>query len=85
MEHRPIPQIKKPCNGKSDEDYFKLKYFIDPTYSTSDPYVFNMSLFVHGDPEEFILFICYFNMTLAETGTLEMETKIQYLHMLVRR
>ena len=32
--------------------------------STSDPYEFNMSLFDHGEPEEFLLFIRNFNITL---------------------
>ena len=43
-----------------------------------------MSLFGHGKSQEFLLFICNFNMTLAATGTLEMDAKIQYIHKLVR-
>ena len=43
-----------------------------------------MYLFDHGDPEEFLLFVCNFNMTLVATGTLEMGAKIQYLRTLVR-
>ena len=43
-----------------------------------------MSLFDHGDPEEFLLFIKNFNMTLAATGTLDMDAKIHYLYTLVR-
>ena len=42
-----------------------------------------MSLFDHGEPEEFLLFIYNFNMTLIETGPLEMDAKIQYLCTLV--
>ena len=42
-----------------------------------------MDLFDHGDPEEFLLIIRTFNMTLAETRTLDMDAKIQYLHTLV--
>ena len=42
-----------------------------------------MSLFEHGEPEEFLLFICNFNMTLAATGKLEMDVKVQYIHTLV--
>ena len=68
------------CNGKSDQYYVKLKFHIYPKSSTSDLYEFKMSFFGHGDPEEFILFICNFSMTLAETGTLDMDTNIQYLH-----
>ena len=43
-----------------------------------------MSLFDLGEPEEFLLFIQNFNMTLAATGTPEMDAGIQYLIMLVR-
>ena len=49
----------------------------------SDLYDFNMSFFDHGEPEEFLLFIHNFNMTFAEKGTLEMNTEIQYIHLLV--
>ena len=45
-------------------------------------YEFNMSLFDHGDMEEFLLFIRNFNMTLAATGTLEMGANIHYLRTL---
>ena len=55
----------------------------DPTPSTSDLYDFKTSLFYHGDPEEFLLFIRNFNMTNAGTGMLEMDVKIQYLSTLV--
>ena len=61
----------------------KLKFCIDPTSSMSDPYEFKMFLFDYGDLEEFILFICNFNMTLVATGKLYMDAKIQYLRKLV--
>ena len=44
-----------------------------------DFYDFRMSLFDHGEREEFILFVRKFRMTLAGTGTLETESKVQYL------
>ena len=47
-------------------------------------YEFNMSLFDHGNPEKFLLFIRNFNMTLTTTRTLEMYATIQHLRMLVR-
>ena len=53
-------------------------------YSTLDLYDFKMSLFDHDKPEGFLLFIRNFSMTLAETGTLKMDTNIQYLRTLVR-
>ena len=65
--------------GRSDGDYIKLKLRRDPTSSTSDLYEFRMSLFDHGKPEEFLLFVRNFQTTLAATGTLETEAKVQYL------
>ena len=43
-----------------------------------------MSLFDNGDPEDFLLFIRNFNMTLAASGSLEAGAKYQYLCILVR-
>ena len=42
-----------------------------------------MSLFDHGDPEEFILFVQNFQITLAATGTPDTEEKFQYLRITV--
>ena len=41
----------------SDGDYVKLKLRRDPTSSILDLYEFMMSLFDHGEPEEFLLFV----------------------------
>ena len=73
------PLVKETSTGKSDGDYVKLKFIRGHTSSTSDLYEFRMSLFDHGHPEEFILFVQNFEMNLADTGTLEMEAKVQYL------
>ena len=43
-----------------------------------------MFLFENGDPEEFLLFVRNFSMTLVVSGTLEMGANIQYLCPLVR-
>ena len=51
--------------------------------STSDLCEFNISLFYHVNQEEFMLFVLNYNMTLAATGMLEMDAKIQYLRTLV--
>ena len=83
MEPPTIPPIKETCNGKSDEDLVKLKYCRYPKASTLDLYEFKMSLFDHGEPGEFLLFIYNFNMTLAATGTLDTDADIQYLCTLV--
>ena len=42
-----------------------------------------MSLFWHGDPEEFLFFVRKFNTTIAATETLDMGANIQYLRTLV--
>ena len=42
-----------------------------------------MSLFDHGEPKEFLLFVNFFKMTLAATGTLDMEARVKYLCALV--
>ena len=47
--------------------------------STSDLYEFGMSLFDHGDPGEFILFVRNIQMTIVATGTLEKEVNFQYI------
>ena len=44
-----------------------------------------MFLFDHGEPEEFLMFVNNSQMTLAATGTLETEAKVQYHCKLVRR
>ena len=62
----------------------KLKLRRDPTSSTLDLYYFKMSLFGHVNPEEFLLLVFNFKMTLAASGTLATDTKVQYLRMLVR-
>ena len=69
---------------KSDKYFVNLKLHIYPMSSTLDLYDFKVSLFDHGDPEEFLLFVCNSNMTLSATGTLAVAAKIQYLRMLVR-
>ena len=83
VEPPPIPLIKETSTGKSDKDYFKLKLRSYPMSITSDLYEFIMSLFDHENPEEFLLFVWNFNMTLAATGTLETNAKVQYLFTLV--
>ena len=85
VEPPPIPLIQETHDGKSDKYFVKLKLCRDPTSSTSDPYEFKMALFDNGKPEEFLLFVSNFNMTLAASGTLEAGVKYQYLHTLVCR
>ena len=79
-----IPLVKKTSTGKSDGDYVKIKLHRYPKFSTSDIYEFRMSLFDHGEPEEFLLFVQNFQMTCAATRKIETEANIQYLRTLVR-
>ena len=44
-----------------------------------------MSLFNNGEPENFLLFVPNFNVTLAASGMLEVVSKFQYLGTLFRR
>ena len=74
--------IKETSTGKSDGGYVELKLCRDPASSTFDLYEFIMSLFDHGDPEQFLLFIWNFQMTSAATGMIETEAKAQYLRTL---
>ena len=60
-----------------------MKLRRNPTSNTSDLYEFRMYFFDNSRPEEFLLFVSNFNMTLAASGTLESGTKIQYLRMIV--
>ena len=57
VESPPIPLVKEISTGKSDGDYVKLKLRRDPKYSTSYPDEFRMSLFDHGELEDFLLFV----------------------------
>ena len=52
-----ISLVKETSTCKSDGDYVRLKFLRGPTSSTLEFYYFMMSLFEHGHPEEFILFV----------------------------
>ena len=79
----PIPLIKSNHVDKSSKYFVKIKFRKDQTLSSSDPHEFKMGLFVNGYPEEFLLFMQNFNMTLLVSGTLVMGAKIQYIRTLV--
>ena len=83
MEPPPITLIKENYDGKSDKDFVKLKLRRDPTSSTSDLYEFKMPLFDNGDPEEFLLFVCNNNTTLASSATFDADANVQYLRTIV--
>ena len=85
MEPPPIPLIKINPNDNLDKDFVEIKFLRYPTSENSYLYEFKMNLFDNGDPEEFFFFVRNCNMTLTESITLEMATKVQYLHTLIRR
>ena len=83
VEPPPIPLVKGKYDGKLDKYLLKLKLRRDPNSIMSDLYEFKMSLFDNVDPEEFLLFVRNFNMTLTASGMMEMGAKVQYLCTLV--
>ena len=78
-----IPLIQETHNGKSEKK-LKLKLCRYPTPYTFYLYELKMSLFDNGGPEEFLLFVSYFNMTLVASGALEAGIKYQYLCTILR-
>ena len=85
VEPPSIPVDKVKCDGKSVKYFVEMKLRRDMTSSTSYPYEFNISLYYNGEPETFFLFVINFNMTIAESGTLEAAVKVQYIRTLVIR
>ena len=75
VEPPPILLVKVKYNGKSYKYFIQLKSCRYLTSRTSDLYEFKISLFDNGEPEEFLLFVSNFNMTLAVSGMLEAGTK----------
>ena len=64
VDPTPIPLIKSNNGDKPDKYFIKIKLCRDPTSEKSDLYEFKMALFDNFDPEEFLLFICNFNMNI---------------------
>ena len=74
-----IPLITSKNDEKSDKDFVKIRLRRDPTSEKLYLYQLKMALFDNGDPEEFLLFILNFNMTIEVQGTLKSGAKIQYI------
>ena len=79
-----ITLIKSKNYEKLDKYYIEIKLGRYPTSENSDPYKFKMALFDNSNPEEFLLFVCNFNMNIEASGTLKSGVKIKYLHFLFR-
>ena len=56
----------------------------DPTPEKLDIYELKMALFENNEPEEFLLFVRNFQMTLEDSGGIATRAKIQYLCTLLR-
>ena len=78
-----IPLIKRKNDEKSDKYFVTIKLLRDLTSEKLDLYEFKIALLGNSNPEEFLLFISNFNMTLEESVTLKYDAKIQYLGTLV--
>ena len=59
-----IPLIKSKNYEKSDKDRVKMKLLRDPISQKLDLHELKMALFDNGEPEELLLFVRNFNMTL---------------------
>ena len=79
-----IPLIKIKNYEKSDKDRVKIKLLRDPTSQKFDIHELKMALFDNGEPEEFLLFIRNFNMTVEASGMIVAIAKIQLLCTILR-
>ena len=75
----PTLLIKSKHDDNSEKDIVKLKLHRETISDNPDLYEFKISLFDNGGPEEFLLFIFNFNMTLLASGNLDPTAKPQYL------
>ena len=73
-----IPLSKGKNYGIPVKSCVKIKLCRHPTSQKSDLHGFKMVVFYNGGPEEFLLFIRKFNMTLEASEKLADNVKIQY-------
>ena len=82
------PPLIRLINSKNDEKLYKdcdkIKLHRDTMSQKSDLYELKMVLFDNGEPEEFLLFIRNFNITLEASGTLLSGANILLLDILIR-
>ena len=60
-----------------------MKFCRDNTSENLDMSKFKIYLFDNRKPEEFLMFVQIFNMTIDALGTLTYNAKLQYIHTLV--
>ena len=75
VEPSPTPLIKIKQDDKLDNYFVKINFHGDPTSDMLDLYELMMALFENGKPEEFLLSLKKFNITLAASRTLETGAK----------
>ena len=79
LEPTSIPLIKETCYFNSDKDLVNIELRGYPASSMLDLYESKIALFYNVNIEDFLFFIFNFNMTLAATGMLNKDAKMQYL------
>ena len=62
--HPQITIFKINNDDKSDKNRVEIKLRMDPMSQNTDLYELKMALFDNSEPEEFLLFIVNFNMTI---------------------
>ena len=81
----PLIMLFKSNNDTRLDNYcVRIKLRRDTMWEKSYIYEFKMALFVSGEAEEFLLFVCNLQMTLEASRTIADGVKIQYIHTLVR-
>ena len=76
VEHPTTPLIKIKHGDKSYKDFVKLKLCRDTTSDTLYLYDFKMDFFDSGNPEELLLLVQNFNITIAASGNLATSANI---------
>ena len=71
VEPPTIPLIKSKKDDKSDKYFIKVKLRRSPTSEKSDFYEFKVALSDNSKPEEFLLFIWGFKITLKASETIK--------------
>ena len=78
VESPPITLIKSKNDEKSDKDYVDIKLCRYPTSEKLDLCELKMALFYNDEHEEFLFFVCNFNMNIEASVSLKYGTNIKY-------
>ena len=72
VEPTQIQLIQSKNDDKYDRYFINIKLRRDPTSEKLNLYELKMAFFDNNDPEELLLFVCNFNMTLKKSVTLQL-------------